>query len=106
MCFGNQVQSTKSFTADPAVASAATSNMSTAQNTLNNSTAGKEYQGPLTAAISPNQQGTIDAATGIANNGTGANAQSLINNYSSAPAQSVSTGTIAQNMRSEERRVG
>ena len=98
MCFGNQVTSTQTSTASPAVAAAATSNLGTAENTLNNSSAGTEYQGPLTAAISPNQQGTIDAATGIANNGTGANAQSLINNYSSAPAQSVNTGTIAQNM--------
>lgn len=98
MCFGNQTTETKTSTANPAVAAAATSNLGTAENTLNNSTAGQQYQGPLTAAISPNQQSTIDAATGIANNGTGANAQSLINNYSSAPAQTVNTGTIAQNM--------
>jgi hypothetical protein len=100
MCFGNQTTSTQtnSSAANPAVAAAATSNLGTAQNTLNNSTAGQEYQGPLTAAISPNQQGTIDAATGIANNGTGATAQGLINNYAGAPAQNVSTNTIASQM--------
>lgn len=98
MCFGDQVTSTKTSTANPAVAAAATSNIATAENTLKNSTAGTQYQGPLTAAIAPNQQGTIDAATGIANNGTGTSAAGLINSYAGAPAQSVSTGTIAQNM--------
>lgn len=98
MCFGDQQTSTQTSTANPAVASAATSNIATAENTLNNSTAGQEYQGPLTAAIAPNQQATINNATATASNGTGATAQNLINSYASAPAQSVSTGTIAQNM--------
>lgn len=100
MCFGDKVVDTKNTTstANPAVAAAATSNLSTAQNTLNNSTMGKEYQGPLTAAIAPNQQGTIDAATGIANNGTGDASKALINSYASAPAQSVSADTISNNM--------
>lgn len=100
MCFGDKVTDTKTSTstANPAVAAAATSNIATAQNTLNNSSIGKEYTGPLTAAIDPAQQGTIDAATGIANNGTGDAAKSLINSYAGAPASSVSSDTIANNM--------
>jgi hypothetical protein len=100
MCFGDKTVDTKNSvsTANPAVAAAATSNLGVAQNTLNNSTMGQQYQGPLTAAISPGQQGTIDTATSIANNGTGDAAKSLINSYSSAPAQNVSTNTIASQM--------
>lgn len=100
MCFGGQQTSTTntSSVANPVVAAASNSNISTAENTLNNSSAGQQYQGPLTAAIAPNQQASIDAAGNIANNGTGTNASSLINQYAAAPAQQVSTNTIASQM--------
>lgn len=100
MCFGKTEtgEKTSTSTANPAVAAAATSNINTAQNTLNNSSAGKEYTGELTASLDPAQQATIDAGQTIANNGTGEAASTLIGNYASAPAASVSSNTVASNM--------
>lgn len=98
MCFGNKTTETdtKMSTANPAVASAATSNLDFAQGVRDAGFQG--YTGQQVANISPGQQGTIDAATGIANNGTGAQAAGLINGYASAPAQNVQADTIANNM--------
>jgi hypothetical protein len=98
MCFGNKTTETdtKTSTANPAVASAATSNLDFAQGVRDAGFQG--YTGQQVANISPGQQGTIDAATGIANNGTGAAAGGLINSYASAPAQNVQADTIANNM--------
>lgn len=98
MCFGNSATSTetKTSTANPAVANAATSNLDFVQNLQNKGFQG--YTGQQVANLSPGQQGTIDAATGIANNGTGQAATGLIDSYASAPAQSVQADTIANNM--------
>ncbi|MET4187625.1 hypothetical protein ABIB86_000426 [Bradyrhizobium sp. JR1.7] len=98
MCFGNQTTETKNTTstANPAVSSAATSNLDFVQGLQDKGFQG--YTGQQVAGLSPGQQGSIDAATGIANNGTGAAATNLINGYSSAPAQSVSSNSIASNM--------
>lgn len=103
MCFGMEDtgKKTTDYTANPAVAGAATTNInrSTAMNANNtNATYGQQYGGPLTANLSPGQQGTIDAATGIANNGTGDAASGLIDQYASAGPQNVQAGTIADNM--------
>lgn len=98
MCFGNKTTETdtKTSTANPAVADAATQNLGFAQNLQNTGFQG--YGGQQVANISPGQQGTIDAATGIANNGTGQAAGNLINSYASAPAQNVQSNSIASNM--------
>lgn len=103
MCFGMEESGKKetTYSANPAVAGAATTNInrSTAMNANNtNATYGQQYGGPLTASLSPGQQGTIDAATGIANNGTGDAAKSLIGQYAGAGPQNVTAGTIADNM--------
>lgn len=102
MCFGMQDSGSKTTvsTANPAVANAATSNLTNTSGLTSNlpSTYGTQYTGDLTTALSPGQQGTIDAATGIANNGTGTSASNLINEYAGAPAQNVQAGTIADNM--------
>src|SRR6266404_6233728 len=98
MCFGNTTTDTKTAnsTANPAVSSAATNNLSFVQGLQNNGF--MPYAGPQVANFSPQQQSSFDMTSGIANNGTAPAATSLINSYSSAPAQHVSTGTIADNM--------
>lgn len=102
MCFGMEATKSVQTTsqANPAVANAATTNLTNTSGLTSNlpTTYGKQYTGDLTAALSPGQQGTIDAATGIANNGTGDQAASLIGQYAGAPAQSISADTIANNM--------
>lgn len=103
MCFGQQQQSTTTTTptANPIVANAAQQNIAAANSTLgnaNNNTFGTQYQGPLTAAIAPNQQSTINSAGSIADNGTAPAASSLISQYASAPASSVNSNSIASNM--------
>ncbi len=98
MCFGNQTVDTKTSTstANPAVANAATSNLSFVQGLQN---AGfTPYSGPQVASFSPQQQSSFDMTNAIANNGTGNAAQSLIDSYASAPAQNVSANSIASNM--------
>lgn len=97
MCFGNsQTTDTKTSTANPAVASAATQNLSAVSALQNNGFQG--YTGQQVANLAPAQQATINAGQSIANNGTGAAATGMIDNYASAPAQSVNSNSIASNM--------
>jgi hypothetical protein len=98
MCFGQTQtdQKTTNSTANPAVAGAATNNLSFVQSLQNRGFT--PYAGPQVANFSPQQQSSFDMTSGIANNGTAPAATSLINSYSGAPAQHVSTGTIADNM--------
>jgi hypothetical protein len=98
MCFGNQTTETRNTnsTANPAVSSAATSNLNFVQGLQDKGFQG--YGGQQVANLSPGQQGSIDNATAIANNGTGAHASNLIGGYASAPAQNVSSNSIQSNM--------
>lgn len=102
MCFGMKESGKKETvsTANPAVAQAATSNLTNTAGLSASlpSTYGQQYSGDLTASLSPGQAGTIGAATDIANNGTGAQAGNMISQYAGAPAQNVQAGTIADNM--------
>jgi len=98
MCFGDQKtgEKTTTSTANPAVSSAATSNLDFVQNLQNAGFQG--YTGQQVADIDPAQQATIDKTQQIANNGTGDQAASMIGGYASAPAQNVQAQTISQNM--------
>lgn len=98
MCFGNtQVdQKNTSSTANPAVSSAATSNLDFVQGLQ--SKGFTPYSGQQVANFAPQQQSSFDMTNNIANNGTAPAANSMIQNYASAPAQSVSADSIANNM--------
>lgn len=98
MCFGDKTTQTdtKTSTANPAVASAATGNLDFVKNLQNQGFQG--YTGQQVANIAPGQQSTINNANTIANNGTGAQATGLINGYAGAPAQNVSSNSISSNM--------
>lgn len=98
MCFGMTTtgQSTTSSTPNPAVSSAATSNLDYIQNLAN--TGFTPYTGQQVATLSPDQQASFAMTNNIANNGTAPAAQSLIDTYSNAPAQSVSADKIYNNM--------
>jgi len=98
MCFGNETTDTqtKTATANPAVASAATNNLSYVQNLEN---AGfQPYTGQQVANFSPLQNASFNMTAGIANNGTAPQATSLIDQYASAPAGSVTPETISSQM--------
>jgi hypothetical protein len=98
MCFGNQTTDTKTTTSqtNPAVANAATQNLSYVQNLQNQGFT--PYTGQQVANLDPAQQATINKTQQIANNGTGEQAANLIGGYAAAPAQSVQANTISSAM--------
>jgi len=98
MCFGNQETGRKetTSTANPAVASAATGNLSFVQNLRDQGF--KPYEGPQVANFSDQQKNSFGLTDAIVGNGTGDASKALINTYSGAPAQSVNANTIASGM--------
>lgn len=98
MCFGNTTDDTKTTTsqANPAVAAAATGNLSYVQNLANKGFT--PYGGQQVADFSPQQQESFGMTDQIANNGTAPTATAMIDNYATAPSQRVGADTIANNM--------
>lgn len=98
MCFGNATTDTKTTTSqpNPAVAAAATGNLSFVNNLQN---AGfQPYTGEQVAPFSPQQQSSFDMTNNIANNGTAPQATNLIDQYATSGPQHVTADTIANNM--------
>lgn len=98
MCFGSEEtgRQTKTSTADPAVASAATGNLDFA--TALRDKGFQAYTGPQVANFSGQQQNSFGLTDAIVGNGTGAKAAGLIDQYSGTPAQNVNAGTISSAM--------
>ncbi len=98
MCFGNQTTNTTTnqSTPNPAVAQAATQNLTAAENLQN--TGFTPYTGQQVAGFSPQQQSSFDMTNNIANNGTAPTATSMIDQYANAPAGSVSPESISSQM--------
>lgn len=98
MCFGNEKtgETTQTYQANPAVASAATGNLSYVQNLMNKGFS--PYGGKQVANFSPQQQESFDMTGAVAGNDTGDASRSLINSYTGSGPQSVSAPTIASAM--------
>jgi hypothetical protein len=98
MCFGSEEtgRKTTTSTANPAVESAAVSNLGFAQNLRDKGFQG--YDGQQVAGFSPDQQASFGLTNAIVGNGTGAKAGGLIDQYSGAPAQNVNANTIQSAM--------
>jgi len=98
MCFGNEEtgRSTQTYAANPAVANAATSNLSFVQGLQNKGFQG--YGGQQVADFSPQQQSSFDMTNATAGDGTGAKAGGMIDNYAQAGPQSVNASTISSAM--------
>jgi len=98
MCFGNEEtgRSTSTYTANPAVSGAATSNLNFVQGLQDKGFQG--YGGQQVANFAPQQQSSFNMTDATANNGTGAKAGGLIDAYSTAGPQSVSAPTIQSAM--------
>jgi hypothetical protein len=97
MCFGDTTSTkTSTSTANPAVASAATSNLQFAQGVRDKGFQG--YTGQQVAGFAPQQQSSFDMTNNIANNGTAPRADNLIGSYADAPAQNVQANAIYSQM--------
>lgn len=98
MCFGNEQtgQKVSTYQADPAVSSAANSNLSFVQGLQNKGFT--PYTGQQVANFAPQQQQSFDMTGATAGNDTASASRNLINNYAGAGPQSVSAPTIASAM--------
>lgn len=98
MCFGSEETGRKETTsnANPAVSSAATSNLDFAQSIRDKGFQG--YGGQQVAGFSPDQKASFGLTNAIVGNGTGTKATGLIDQYSAAPAQNVNASTIQSAM--------
>lgn len=98
MCFGNKEtgRKTESFTANPAVESAAVNNLNFAQNLQN--TGFTPYTGEQVAQFSGQQQNSFGMADAVAGNGTAPISDAWIRQYANAGPQSVSSAPISSAM--------
>jgi hypothetical protein len=101
MCFGGQQTSTQTTvpTPNPAVASAATQNLSFGQNLQNQGFS--PYTGEMVAPLSPTQQASISNTNNVVNQGLSfglPQIQGLYNTIANAGPSSVRANSIASNM--------